>query len=408
MAKRGGELTPEEVLAALKRGAAQVVTEEDLVAKLRRARQAGRPLRGKLGMDPSAPDVHLGHTVVLRKLRQFQDLGHEVDLVIGDFTGRIGDPSGESETRPQLSEEVVRENARTYAEQVFKVLDPARTRLLRNNDWLGKLRFADVVTLAAKHTVARMLERDDYRSRFAEGRPLYIHEFLYPLAQAYDSVHLRTDLEFGGTDQTFNLVTGRDIMRHYGLEPQCCLTMPLLEGLDGQRKMSKSLGNYIGVNEPAEEMYGKTMSLPDPLIIRYFELVTGVDPAEVERLRRALQAGTMNPRDAKMRLAREIVGQFWGTDAAERAEAAFVRVFQQGRLPEDIPEVILGEAPPDLAAVLVAAGLAASRSEARRLVEQGGVRVDGARAASAQTPLDLRQPRLLQVGKRRVARVRLG
>ncbi len=403
---KGGAGEAGAQLERLMEGAADLVTPEDLLQKLERSLREGRPMRAKLGMDPSAPDVHLGHTVVLRKLRALQDLGHEVDLVVGDFTGRIGDPSGLSETRPQLTEEEVRKNAATYARQVFKVLDAGRTRLLYNADWLGRLTFAEVVDLASRHTVARMLERDDFRERYQAGRPLGVHEFLYPLAQAYDSVHLRTDVELGGTDQTFNLLCGRDIMRTYGLEPQVCLMMPLLEGTDGVRKMSKSIGNYIAVEDSPDEMYGKTMSIPDSLLLKYLELLTDVPRPEIERLRRGMEEGSLNPRDAKMRLARELVTTYHGPDAARRAEGAFVRVFQARELPEDIPVRDLARPAMEAAALLVALELAPSRSEARRLVQQGGVRIDGARVEDPAATVELGHERLVQVGKRRFVRVR--
>lgn len=395
----------QEQLDALRRGATQIVTEDELLDRIAQALSEKRPLRVKLGADPTAPDIHLGHTVVLRKLRQFQDLGHEVYFVIGDFTGRIGDPTDKSETRKQLSAEEVAANARTYETQVFKILDPARTHVVFNSQWLAPLAFEDVVRLAASVTVARMLERDDFAKRFREERPISLHEFFYPLMQGYDSVALRIDVELGGTDQTFNILMARQIQRHYGQDPEIMLNMPLLEGLDGMQKMSKSLGNYIGIDEPPEEMYGKAMSLPDPLIVRYFELVTDVPLAEIRAMERDMEAGQLNPRDAKMRLAREIVRLYHGPAAAEAAEAHFRRVFQQRELPEEMPEARVA---PELGIVemLCAAGLASSKSEARRLVAEGAVRLDGVRVAGIEGDVAWQDGSVLQVGRRRFVRLR--
>lgn len=402
----------ERQLALLKRGVAQIVSEDELRVKLASALQAGRPLRVKLGMDPSAPDVHLGHTVVLNKLRQFQELGHEVFLIIGDFTGRIGDPTGKKTTRPQLSEAQIKANAATYAEQVFKVLIPERTQIVYNNDWLGRLTFADVIRLASGYTVARMLEREDFRKRYAEQQPIALHEFLYPLAQAYDSVHLQADVELGGTDQLFNLMVVRDVQRAYGQEPEVAIVMPLLVGTDGVEKMSKSLGNYIGVTDAPQDMYGKVMSIPDEQIIPYFELLTDVDQAELERMDRAMAAGELNPRDAKMRLARTLVARFHDQAAAEEAEQAFVRVFQQRELPEEMPVVTLAAAElekPDVgwAQLLVSWNLADSNSEARRLIRQGALRVDGERIDDELAPVALSNGAVIRLGKRRFVRVEL-
>ena len=405
---RAAELSPEEQLEVLRRGAAEIISEEELLAKLRRAQATGRPLRVKLGLDPTAPDIHLGHTVVLRKLRQFQDLGHQVVLIIGDFTGRIGDPTGKSVTRPQLTEEEVRANARTYAEQFSRILDPARTEITFNNDWLGRLTFADVIHLAARYTVARMLERDDFAQRYREGRPIAIHEFLYPLAQAYDSVAVRADVELGGTDQKFNLLVGREIQREYGQEPQVALLMPLLEGTDGKDKMSKSLGNYIGIAEPPGEMFGKTMSIPDELIVKYMVLATDLDMDEIRRLERGMAAGEINPRDAKLRLAHALVRMYHGPAAADAAREEFLRVFSRGQLPREMPEVHLPAPRLDAVRLLRVAGMAASNSEARRLIEQGAVRLDGRRLANPQEELTPADGAVLQVGKRRFARLRTG
>ena len=401
----------EEEFEELSRGAVQVITPADLKEKLARARRDGRPLRVKFGADPSAPDIHLGHTVCLRKLRQFQEFGHEVFFVIGDFTGRIGDPSGKSETRPQLDEETIRKNALTYEQQIFKVLDPSRTRVVFNNDWLSELSFVDVIELASKYTVARMLERDDFTTRFREGRPISLHEFMYTLAQAYDSVSLRADLEMGGSDQTFNFVATRDIMGRYGQEAQVVLTMPLLEGTDGVEKMSKSLGNYIGINEPAKDIYGKAMSIPDKLMARYFELVTDLPNKEVKAIRRGLSSAKLHPRDVKMRLAHVLVRMYHGQAAADKAQDEFVAIFRRGEMPDDI--LPMGVAKGDLtpggtmwvARLLVVLGLASSTSEGRRLVVQGGVRIDENRVTDAAAEVPVTDGMVVRVGKRRVARV---
>ncbi|HEY8393328.1 MAG TPA: tyrosine--tRNA ligase [Thermaerobacter sp.] len=400
-------LAPEEQLEQLRRGVAEIISEEELLEKLRRARREGRPLRVKLGLDPTAPDIHIGHTVVLRKLRQFQDLGHQVVLIIGDFTGRIGDPTGKSVTRPQLTEEEVRANAATYARQLGKILDPARTEIVFNNEWLGRLTFVDVIQLAARYTVARMLERDDFAQRYREGRPIAIHEFLYPLAQAYDSVAVRADVELGGTDQKFNLLVGREIQREYGQEPQVALLMPLLEGTDGREKMSKSLGNYIGIDEPPAEMFGKTMSIPDELIVKYMTLVTDLDLDEIRRLERGMAAGEVNPRDAKLRLAHALVRMYHGQEAADAAREEFLRVFSRGELPSELPEVTVAPGEIDAVRLLRDTGMAASNSEARRLITQGAVRLDGERVSDPHARLRIADGAVLQVGKRRFARLRV-
>lgn len=403
----------EEEFAELRRGTVEVVTDEALKDKVARARREGRPLRIKYGADPSAPDIHLGHTVCLRKLRQFQEFGHEVFFVIGDFTGRIGDPSGKSETRPQLTEEEVRNNARTYEQQIFKVLDPTRTRVVFNNDWLGELDFAEVVELASKYTVARMLERDDFTTRWREGRPIALHEFLYTLAQAYDSVSLRADVEIGGSDQTFNFIATRDIMGRYGLEPQVVMTLPLLEGTDGVEKMSKSLGNYIGINEPPRDIYGKTMSVPDTLMPRYFELVTDLPLSEVRAIKKGLAAGTLHPRDAKMKLAHALVRMYHGQAAADKVQEEFVAVFRRGELPGEILPVAIARADLSpqgtmwIARLLVELGLASSTSEGRRLVVQGGVRIGESRVTDPAAEVAVTEGMVVRVGKRRVARVRM-
>ncbi len=401
-------LLPEEQLALLRRGAAEIVSEEELLAKLRE----GRPLRVKLGLDPTAPDIHLGFAVVLRKLRQFQDLGHEAILVIGDFTALIGDPSGKKQTRPMLSPEEVARNAATYRMQYSRILDPERTRVVFNSQWLGPMQFADVIRLASKVTVARVMERDDFTERWREGIPIGLHELLYPLCQAYDSVALQADVELGGTDQKFNLLMGRNLQREFGQPPQVAFLMPLLPGLDGVEKMSKSLGNYIGITEPPEEMYGKVMSIPDDLMPTYFELCTELPEEDVRALVEGLQRGIVHPRDAKRRLAWEIVRLWHGGEAARAAEAAFDRVFARKELPEQIPEVSIreeelveGRLP--VARLVVRAGLAPSHSEARRLLLQGGVSLDGVRLRDPEERVVVRDGMVVRVGKRRFARIRL-
>jgi len=365
----------------------------------------------KLGLDPTAPDIHLGHTVVLHKLRQFQELGHQVILVIGDFTGMIGDPTGKSETRKPLTRADIAANAATYADQIFKVLDPVKTTLRFNSEWLGKLSPEEIITLTAKHTVARMLERDDFQRRFREGRAIGIHEFLYPLFQAYDSVALQADVELGGTDQKFNLLVGRDIQREYHQEPQIIITTPLLEGMDGVQKMSKSLGNYIGITEPAREIYGKLMSVSDPLMLRYAELLSDLDRTALEDAKRRMASGSLNPRDFKMALARELVTRFHDALSAEEAEREFQRMFQAGGLPDDIPEPVVRLSPQDgeqfwIVPLLVQTRLASSSSAARRFIQQGAVRIDGVRITDIDTRIDANEPHLLQVGRRHYARIR--
>ncbi len=392
-------------LAVIRRGVVEIIPEEDLADKLRRSLEQGTPLKVKLGLDPTAPDIHLGHTVVLEKLRQFQELGHVVQLVIGDFTGRIGDPTDKSETRRQLSPEQVQANAQTYQEQVFKVVDPERTEVRFNSEWLSPLQFADVVRLAATMTVARMLERDDFRKRFNMGEPISIHEFFYPLMQAYDSVALKTDVELGGTDQTFNLLAGRTLQRDFGMAPQVAVTMPLIEGLDGVKKMSKSLGNYIGVSEPAREIYGKAMSIPDALMLRWFELLTSVSDDELRRMRDDLASGALHPRDAKMRLAHTLAARFASPPEADAAQGEFVRVFQNHALPDEMPEHELSAAPIGIVPLLVGARLAPSNSEARRLIAGGGVRIDGVVVADSQLDVAPRHGMVVQVGKRRFLRL---
>ena len=393
-----------DALHIIRRGVDELLPEEELVGKLK----TGRQLRVKLGMDPTAPDLHLGHTVVINKLRQFQELGHHVQFLIGDFTGMIGDPSGRNATRPPLSREQILENAQTYEQQVFKLLDPAKTEILFNSKWMTELGAAGMIKLAATHTVARMLERDDFSKRFRGNQPIAIHEFLYPLAQGYDSVAMRSDVELGGTDQKFNLLVGRELQKHWGQEPQTILTMPLLEGLDGVNKMSKSLGNYVGITESPQEQFGKLMSISDTLMWRYYELLSFRSSAEIETLREEVEGGR-NPRDVKVLLAQEIVARFHSHAAAERALAEFEARFREGVMPEDMPEVEVQTAGADvlITQVLKQAGLTASTSEAMRMIDQGGVKIDGERVSDKSRALPPGTTAVLQVGKRKFARVTL-
>ena len=393
----------EQQLVELRRGTAEVLLEHELRERLGKA----RPLTVKVGFDPTAPDLHLGHTVLLNKMRQFQEYGHDVIFLIGDFTGMIGDPSGKTATRPPLSREQIQANAMTYREQVFKVLDPEKTRLDFNSRWMTELGAAGLVKLAARQTVARMLERDDFRNRYRQGMPIAIHEFLYPLAQGYDSVALHADVELGGTDQKFNLLLGRQLQESYGQPPQVVLTMPLLEGLDGVNKMSKSLGNAIGIDDAPGEMLGKLMSISDELMWRYFELLSFRSLAEIEGLKTRVADGA-NPRDMKLLLAREIVARFHDQAAAEKAERDFISRYRDGRTPDEMPEAVLGcqAAASGIAYVLRDCGLVASTSEAIRMVKQGAVRVDGDRISDPKLELAANGlPRIVQVGKRKFARV---
>ena len=393
----------ERQLAVIRSGADELIGERGLVEKL----AAGKPLRVKLGMDPTAPDLHFGHTVVLEKLRQFQELGHQVVFVVGDFTAGIGDPSGKNATRPPLSHERIRENAKTYETQVFKVLDPEKTEIRCNSEWMGRMSAADMVRLSGKYTVARMLERDDFHKRYAQGRAIAVHEFLYPLTQAYDSVALQADVELGGTDQKFNLLVGRDIQREYGQKAQTVLTMPILEGLDGVNKMSKSLGNYIGVFEAPQEMFGKIMSLSDELMWRYFALLSLRSQAAIAGLKQAVDAGK-NPRDVKFELARELVGRFHDRNAAWKAQEGFVARFAKNKIPEDLEEMEMtaGEGLA-IAKLLERTGLVKSASEGRRMIKQGAVRIDGEKINDKDFRFDAGFNGVVAVGKRRMARVRL-
>lgn len=390
----------EAQLALIKRGADELLIEEELVAKLK----SGRPLRIKAGFDPTAADLHLGHTVLINKLRHFQDLGHHVMFLIGDFTGMIGDPTGKNATRPPLTREQILENAKTYQDQVFKILDPQKTEVCFNSTWFDTLGASGMIRLAAQHTVARMLERDDFAKRYTAGQPIAIHEFLYPICQGYDSVAMKADVELGGTDQKFNLLVGRELQKRYGQPAQCILTMPLLEGLDGINKMSKSMGNYIGITESPQEMFGKLMSISDTLMWRYFALLSFLSNAEIARLKKAVDDGG-NPRDAKVLLAQEIVTRFHSRKDAEDALTDFEARFQKGMLPDEIPEISTPAG--GIAQVLKATGLTQSTSEALRMIDGGGVRLDGEKVSDRGLVLPAGHTVILQVGKRKFARVTL-
>lgn len=391
-----------EQLELIRRGADEVLREEELLARLKE----GRPLRIKAGFDPTAPDLHLGHTVLINKLRQFQSLGHEVMFLIGDFTGMIGDPTGKNITRKPLTQDEVLDNARTYEQQIYKILDPEKTRVMFNSTWMGQMSAADLVQLAAKHTVARMLERDDFSKRYSGGQPIAIHEFLYPLVQGYDSVAMQADVELGGTDQKFNLLVGRQLQEAHGQKPQVVLTMPILEGLDGVQKMSKSLNNYIGIHESADEMFGKIMSISDDLMWRYFELLSFRPWSEIEGLKNQVAEG-MNPRDVKFQLAEEIIIRFHNRQAAEKAQTGFVERFQKGAMPDDMPEVeVVSEGGRlAIANLLKAAGLTSSTSDALRMIKQGAVKIDGERIDDRGLEIKNGVSHVFQVGKRRFAKV---
>ena len=392
----------QEQLEIIRRGASEILREDELAKKL----ELKRPLRIKAGFDPTAPDLHLGHTVLLNKMRQFQDLGHEILFLIGDFTGMIGDPTGKNATRPPLTSDEVAANAETYRAQVFKVLDAAKTRVLFNSEWMDQIGAAGLVKIAAQHTVARMLERDDFRTRYEAGRPIAIHEFLYPLIQGYDSVAMKADVELGGTDQIFNLLVGRQLQQAYGQTPQIVLTMPLLEGLDGVQKMSKSLDNYVGIDEPANDMFGKIMSVSDDLMWRYYELLSFRSEADINGLKGEVDGGR-NPRDVKFELAMEIVSRFHDATAANEALAEFRNRFSDGGLPAEIPECSIDNSGQDLALVsaLKQAGLTKSTSEGRRLIAQRAVKIDGVRVEDVDSVLSSGGMVVVQVGKRRIARV---
>ena len=400
----------QEQMDILLKGVEDIISPEELEKRLEKSAKENRPLRVKAGFDPTAPDLHIGHTVLLQKMRQFQDLGHQVLFLIGDFTGMIGDPTGRSETRKALTPRQVAENARTYQEQVFKVLDPEKTEVVFNSTWMNRFAPADMIRLAASYTVARMLERDDFKTRHREGIPIYIHEFFYPLIQGYDSVALDADVELGGTDQRFNLLVAREIQREYGQEPEVIIMMPILEGLDGVQKMSKSLGNYVGVTEDHNQMYGKLMSISDDLMWRYYELLSDLTPSEIQSLKNKVEWELYHPKQAKMDLAREIVARFHGEEAAKEAEAQFEKVFKAKQLPDEMPELVVATAedPVWLVRILTAVRYAKSSSEGVRLIQQGAVRWDGQRITDKDTkiPCD-KEEHILQVGKKRFARVTL-
>jgi len=398
---------PEEQLKIIMKGVQQIVDEAELMTKLEKSYKNHEPLTIKLGLDPSAPDIHLGHAVVLRKIKQMQDLGHQVIIIIGDFTGRIGDPTGKSKGRVALSDEQVKANAKTYCEQIFKVLDADKTTVRFNSEWLSKLTFEEVIQLAATTSVARILERDDFQKRYNNQVPIGIHEFFYPLMQAYDSVEIQADIELGGTDQTFNILMGRTLQKHWGLEKQIALFMPLLEGLDGVEKMSKSLGNYIGVNEPAEVMFKKVMEVPDDLIIKYFELATDEHPDEIEKVKLQLDQGA-NPRDVKLRLAEIITNLYWGEEETKRAVAYFEAAFRKKDIPEDIPELVIEidkETLLDIIPQLIEIGLVKSKSEFIRLLKQNGVQLNKEKISEDDLDRVLMNDEVLQIGKKRFLRL---
>ncbi len=394
----------------IKNNTIEIISEDELLKKLERSEAMGKPLRVKLGLDPSAPDLHLGHAVVLHKLRELQELGHQVIIILGDFTGRIGDPTGRSETRRQLSDEEVLANAATYREQVFKILDPEKTEVVFNSQWLAEMNFADVIKLSAMYTVARMLERDDFAKRYREQQPVSIHEFFYPLMQGYDSVALHADIEFGATEQKFNLLMGRHLQREYGQEPQVCIMMPILVGLDGVQKMSKSLGNYIGITEEPGEIYGKVMSMSDDLMPEYYKLATDFSMEEVADIVAQIKDDALHPRDAKMRLAHRIVSIYHGDSAADMAEKEFKSVFQKGDLPSDIPmldvSAIVNDGKVKVLQLLTFSGMVGSASEARRIVQQGGVKVNGEKLEDINAEIPAVADTIIQAGKRKFMRLK--
>jgi tyrosyl-tRNA synthetase len=401
-------MTVTEQMNIVRRGSVEILLEKELEEKLAKSAKSGVPLKIKAGFDPTAPDLHLGHTVLIHKLRQFQQLGHEIYFLIGDFTGMIGDPTGKSETRKALTREDVLKNAETYKEQVFKILDPEKTKVVFNSEWLGRLSATDMIGLAAKYTVARMFEREDFGKRFANQLPISIHEFLYPLIQGYDSVALKADVELGGTDQKFNLLVGRELQREWGQVPQTVITMPLLEGLDGVNKMSKSLGNYIGINEPPDEIFGKIMSVSDELMLRYYELLSDLSLAELEKLKTGIRDGSVHPMEAKKQLGREMVGRYHGASVALAADENFVRRFRDNQIPDDISEIVLpaGEEKILLCKLLTSVAVTESNSEGRRAIKQGGVKVNGEKVSDENLEIPCRGEYILQVGKRRFARVK--
>ncbi len=396
----------EEQIALIERGVVDCISKEELASKLKKSQETGKPLKVKAGFDPTAPDLHLGHTVLLQKLKHFQDLGHDVHFLIGDFTGLIGDPTGKSETRKALTRDDVKRNAETYKEQVFKILDPAKTIIDFNSEWLGKLDSFEMIKLASELTVARMLEREDFKVRYENGKPISIHEFLYPLIQGYDSVAMEADVELGGTDQLFNVLMGRDMQRSRGQAPQIVLTLPLLEGLDGVNKMSKSLGNYIGITEPANDIYGKVLSISDQLMFRYYDLLSDLSVTEIAQLKQRMEDGEIHPKEVKKRLARELTARFHSEEAALKAEANFEEVFQKKGLPDDIPEVTLqAKEGVWLPQLLVDAGLVQSTSEGRRMIKQNAVSLDGEKITDMNSVIPPKGDILLRVGKRRFSKI---
>ena len=402
----------DEQLKILTRGVSDLISEEELKEKLKKAKKNDKPLKVKLGLDPTAPDIHLGHTVVLRKLKQFQDLGHEVYLIIGDFTGKIGDPTGKSKTRKQLTDEKIKENAKTYQEQFSKILDKDKTNLVFNGEWLSKLDLEDIIDLSSKYTVARMLEREDFSNRYDNNQPISIHEFFYPLMQGYDSVAIEADVELGGTDQRFNLLVGRKLQNEYGQKPQVIMMMPLLEGLDGENKMSKSLDNYIGIYDSPNEMYGKVMSVPDDLIVRYFKLLTDISLSKLEEIEEKLNNDEVNPMKLKKKLAREIVTEYHSPKEAKTAAQEFERVFSEGELPDDIPVVKIDKGRLEdgkfwIVKLVAATGYVDSNSQARRMIKQGAVYIDGERYDKINLDLEIEDGMIVKIGKRRYAKIKL-
>ena len=396
----------EEQLELIERGVVDCISREELKNKLARSANTGKPLKIKAGFDPTAPDLHVGHTVLLQKMKHFQDLGHEVYFLIGDFTGFIGDPTGKSETRKPLTREDIAKNAETYKEQVFKILDPEKTKIAFNSEWLGKIDSFDMIRLASELTVARMLERDDFKKRFEGGRPISIHEFLYPLIQGYDSVAMEADVELGGTDQLFNLLVGRDLQRSRGQEPQIVLTMPLLEGLDGINKMSKSLGNYIGITDPANDIYGKTMSVTDELMFRYYELLSDLTSYEIDKLKQGLEQGALHPKEIKQKLARELTARFHSEEEAVQAQQNFENVFAKHDLPDDLPEFKLSsDEPVWLPKLMVDSGMVSSTSDGRRMIKQNAVSIDGEKVGDTNFAVEPAGDLILKVGKRRFCKV---
>jgi len=398
-------LPVEQQLEIIRRGSSEIIPEDELINKLKKSISENKPLNIKLGCDPTRPDLHLGHSVVLRKLAQFQKLGHQAILIIGDFTAMIGDPSGRNATRPPLTFEEAQENAKSYWEQAKKILDPQKTKIVHNSEWLKKMSFEDVIKLASKYTVARMLERDDFTKRFQGGVPISMHELLYPLAQAQDSVAINSDVELGGTDQKFNLLVGRDIQRENGMEPQCILTMPLLVGTDGTEKMSKSYGNYIGLDDSPKDIYGKSLSIPDELIYSYFEIATDISAAELAEIKSKLDDSQNNPRDIKRSLARKFVEMYHSLDAANNAELEFDKIFINKGIPDDIPEIKVGSSEIEILDLIMLANYAPSRGEARRLVTQGGVSIEGEKISDPKAVIVVIDGNVLKVGKRKFAKL---